>query len=186
MRRATHRHRSLAAALLISGLAVLTGAAARSAEGSESASAPVESTPRKVGDAVTPKQHLTPLINRIAKQHQLDPELVHALIAVESGYNVRAVSRAGALGLMQVLPKTARDYGIEDPEALFDPETNLRTGSKHLRRLLTRYRNISHALMAYNAGEGEFSDFRRDGIFAETRRYMIQVVETYWRLKGRQ
>ncbi len=131
------------------------------------------------------KKRLTPLIDRIATQQGLEPALVHAVIAVESAYNIRAVSSKGALGLMQVLPTTAGDYGVEDRDRLFDPETNLTTGTKHLRRLLSRYRNLSHALMAYHAGEGEFSDFRREGIFAETRRYMIQIVETYWQLKGR-
>lgn len=156
------------------------------------ASADAEARPTKqptaapvvAGDG-SDKRRLTPLIDRIARQQQLDPALVHALIAVESGYDTRAVSDAGALGLMQVLPGTARDYGVEDAEALFDPEINLTTGTRHLRRLIHRYRNISHALMAYNAGEGEFSDFRRSGIFAETRRYMIRIVELYWRLKDR-
>ena len=137
-----------------------------------------------VADDARDKRRLTPLIDRIARKYGLEPALVHAVITVESDYDTRAVSEAGALGLMQVLPETARDYGVEDAEALFDPEINLTTGTRHLRRLIRRYRNISHALMAYNAGEGEFSDFRVSGIFPETRRYMIRIVETYRRIKG--
>jgi len=83
---------------------------------------------------------------------------VEAVIAAESGFNPAAVSADGAVGLMQLLPATATDYGGPD---LCDPIANLEAGAAHLARLLRQYRNISHALAAYNAGEGTMQTQRR-------------------------
>ena len=92
-----------------------------------------------------------PYIERVAHENGLAPELVKAVALVESGFDARAVSRKGAQGLMQLMPATAREYGVEDA---FDPLANLRGGATHLRRLLDRFDgDLTLALAAYNAGE---------------------------------
>jgi soluble lytic murein transglycosylase-like protein len=131
------------------------------------------------------RRKLKPMIDGIARKAHVDPNLVHAVIAAESGYNPTAVSRAGAIGLMQVMPTTAADYGVPSPDALFDPRTNVTVGTRHLRRLLGKYRNISHAVSAYNAGEGVLD---RDGLmvrYPETQRYTLVVIRNYWRNQGK-
>ncbi len=91
------------------------------------------------------------MVEATAKRHGVELALVKAVVTAESAYNPRAVSRAGALGLMQVMPATAADYGVEDQGQLFDPETNLNTGTRHLKRLLAKYKNdYGRAIMAYN------------------------------------
>ncbi|MBN2887424.1 MAG: lytic transglycosylase domain-containing protein [Chromatiaceae bacterium] len=124
------------------------------------------------------------LAERIAREQGLDHALVDALIRAESAYDPRAVSSAGALGLMQLMPATAADYGVGAREQLFDPETNLRTGMRHLRRLLDRYGRIGPAVMAYNAGEGALE--RGGGVvrYPETQRYTHAVLTVYLRKKG--
>jgi soluble lytic murein transglycosylase-like protein len=134
---------------------------------------------RKVG-----KQQLDPHIKRITKQYKVEPALVHAVIKAESNYNAHAVSPAGAIGLMQLMPATAQDYGVDDPESLFDPVINITAGIRHLSRLLRKYRNISHALAAYNAGEGAVARYRRSVTYLETRKYVVRVINTYWSMKG--
>jgi soluble lytic murein transglycosylase-like protein len=120
-------------------------------------------------------------VNRVARQHRLEPALVNAVIAAESGFNPVAVSEDGAVGLMQVLPATGADYGAAD---LCDPVANLETGTAHLARLLRQYRNISHALAAYNAGEGSMQKQRRRVTYLETRKFVVRAIAFYWRYKG--
>ncbi|MGF1525582.1 MAG: lytic transglycosylase domain-containing protein [Candidatus Competibacterales bacterium] len=124
------------------------------------------------------QRRFAPAIERLAARYQVPAALVHAVVSVESGYNPSAVSTKGAMGLMQLMPATAADYGVDDP---FDPEANLRGGIRHLKRLLNKYRNISHALAAYNAGEGNAKRHRRSIPFEETRRYVVQVIQLYQR-----
>jgi soluble lytic murein transglycosylase-like protein len=124
---------------------------------------------------------LAPHIARIAARHRVEPELVEALIAVESGFDPRAVSPRGAIGLMQLLPDTAQAYGVEDP---LDPIANITAGTQHLRRLLGRYRNISHALAAYNAGEGAMDGASRQVTYLETRKFVIRVIRLYQNYRG--
>lgn len=127
---------------------------------------------------------IRPLIDALADEHGLDPVLVCALIAVESDYDPRAVSPKGAVGLMQVMPETGADYGVTDVERLFDPEINLRTGMRHLKRLLEKYGAIGPAVMAYNAGEGALE--RNGGFipYPETQRYTHRVLLDYLIAKG--
>lgn len=135
--------------------------------------------------AASGRQRYTPLIDRTAKRYGVDAALVHALIKVESNYNPEAVSRAGAIGLMQLMPETAVDYGVESREALFDPAINVSAGTRHLKRLLKKYKNISRALTAYNAGEGSAAGFRRAGAYIETRKYVVRVIRYYRKYKKR-
>ena len=118
------------------------------------------------------------LINRSAAGNELQPALLRAVIVVESAFNARAVSRAGAKGLMQLLPGTARRYGVDDP---FDAAQNVDAGAHYLRDLLTRYHNnLELALAAYNAGE-EAVDRHGGRIppFRETQEYVPQVLRWY-------
>lgn len=127
------------------------------------------------------RQALNPHINRIARQYNVEPALVKAVITAESGFDPQAVSPAGAMGLMQLMPATAADYGLEDP---FDPIANIDAGTRVLRDLLRRYKNISHALAAYNAGPGATDRHRRAVPYLETRKYVVRVINLYMQYKG--
>ena len=123
---------------------------------------------------------IVPLIDRTADQLGVERALVHAVVAAESAYNPNAVSRAGAVGLMQVMPATAGDYGVGSSDALFDPKTNIRTGVRHLKRLLDKYGNdYGRAIMAYNAGEGVVDRTNSNVTYAETLDYTEAVIRHY-------
>jgi hypothetical protein len=116
-----------------------------------------------------------------ARKHRLEPELVLAVVGVESAFRPEAVSPKGAQGLMQLMPTTAASLGVEDA---LDPEQNLDGGVRHLGALLTLYDgDLARALAAYNAGEGAVA--RHGGIppFRETREYVKKVLERYRRAK---
>jgi len=128
------------------------------------------------------RQKLAADITGLARLHRVEPALVQAVIAAESGFNPAAVSGDGAIGLMQLLPATAAEYGDVD---LCDPVANVAVGTEHLARLLRKYRNISHALAAYNAGEGTMQNQRRRVTYLETRRFVVRAIDYYWQYKGR-
>ncbi len=107
-----------------------------------------------------------------AERHGLDPALVRAVIAVESCGDPHAVSRKGAVGLMQLMPATARDYGCQDPR---DPSQNIDTGCRHLARLMNKMGDLDLALAAYNAGEGAVSKAGGVPNFRETKAYVRDV-----------
>ena len=130
----------------------------------------------------TNRRLLAPTVSRVAARYSLEPALVQAVIAAESAYNPAAVSPDGAIGLMQLLPATAAEYGEVD---LCDPVANVEVGTQHLARLLRRYRNISHALAAYNAGEGTVANQRRRVTYLETRKFVVRAIDYYWQYKGR-
>ncbi len=120
------------------------------------------------------RHRFDPLIREVARRHRLDPALIKAVVHVESSFNPRAVSRKGALGLMQLMPETARRYGVRDP---FDPRQNLAAGARHLRELLETYRhNKRLALAAYNAGARAVERYRGIPPFPETRNYVYRVL----------
>ena len=118
---------------------------------------------------------LVGLIDRLAREHGVNPKLVHALVKVESNYEPRAVSPKGAMGLMQLMPATARQYAVDDP---FDPVQNLGAGLQHLRGLLDRFGKgrESLALAAYNAGEGAVSRYGGIPPFRETQNYVRRIL----------
>lgn len=117
------------------------------------------------------------VIRRTALQHGLHPELVSAVVAVESNYDPYALSPKGAQGLMQLMPATARRFGVADP---FDPADNVRGGVRYLRHLLDLFEGDKRlALAAYNAGENAV--LARGGVppFRETRNYVRQVLRRF-------
>ncbi|MBK5001040.1 lytic transglycosylase domain-containing protein [Pseudomonas sp. S31] len=117
-----------------------------------------------------------------ARIHDVPQALLHALIKAESGYNPRARSAAGAVGLMQLMPDTAREMGVEDR---LDPEDNIQGGARYLKRMLKLFDNdITLAVAAYNAGPDAV--LRRGAVppFAETRRYVPAVLREYRKLQG--
>ncbi|HET7209815.1 MAG TPA: lytic transglycosylase domain-containing protein [Terriglobales bacterium] len=125
----------------------------------------------------TPEQ-VDAAIEQAAARHNLDPNLVRAVIKVESNFNPNAVSRKGAMGLMQLMPSTARQLNVTNP---FDPDQNVDAGVRHLKALLKNYGgDVSLTLAAYNAGEGAVA--RSAGIprFAETRDYVRRITSLYY------
>ena len=117
------------------------------------------------------------LVAEAAERHSLDPALVMAVVGVESGFQAQAVSSKGAQGLMQLMPRTAREMGVADA---FDPAANLDGGSRYLSSLVARYEgDLTRALAAYNAGMGAVA--RHGGVppYAETRRYVQKVLGRY-------
>ena len=116
-------------------------------------------------------------IQRIARQHGLDPLLLHAVISAESAYNPGAVSHAGAQGLMQLMPFTARRFGVNNP---LNPKQNIQGGARYLRWLLDKFNNIKLALAAYNAGEGAVMRYGNAiPPYRETQEYVIKVLDFY-------
>ena len=137
--------------------------------------APSYVTTRPVEDEdVSEEGRYEPLIREHATRQALRPELVRAVIQVESGFNPRALSPKGAMGLMQLMPATARSLGVNNP---WDPAQNIRGGTDYLRRLLDEYEgNEELALAAYNAGSGAVAKYgRRIPPYRETRDYVRKV-----------
>ena len=119
------------------------------------------------------------MVHEAADRHNVDPALVRAVIETESNWNPSAVSRKGAVGLMQLMPTTAQRFGVRD---LYTPQQNVEAGVTYLKTLLERYDgNLDLALAAYNAGEGAVD--RAHGIprFRETRDYVQKVQNAYYR-----
>jgi soluble lytic murein transglycosylase-like protein len=112
------------------------------------------------------------MIEKAAAQHGVPPRLVKAVIQVESGYQERARSRKGAMGLMQLMPETARMYDVADP---YEPRSNIEAGVKHLKLLLDRFQ-LPLALAAYNAGEAAVRRFGGLPPYPETRSYVSRVM----------
>jgi soluble lytic murein transglycosylase-like protein len=113
-----------------------------------------------------------------AARHNVDPNLVRAVVKVESNFNSNAVSRKGAMGLMQLMPATARSLNVKNP---FDPEQNVDAGVRHLKQLLENYGgDVSLTLAAYNAGSGAVA--RNSGVprFAETQNYVRRITNLYY------
>lgn len=120
---------------------------------------------------------LTKIVTAQSKATRLSPKLLMAVIKTESGGDPSAISRAGAAGLMQLMPGTAAQYGILDP---FDPAANVAGGARYLRAMLDRYHgNLGLALAAYNAGPGAVDAAHGIPSFLETRSYISRVTAAY-------
>ncbi|HZE91623.1 MAG TPA: lytic transglycosylase domain-containing protein [Rhizobacter sp.] len=126
---------------------------------------------------------LIEIVRQAASAQGIAPELLHAMIATESGYAARAVSPRGAQGLMQLMPATAQSYGVTDP---FDARQNIHAGARHLRRLLDQFgQDTALALAAYNAGAATVVRHRYSiPPFAETVAYVPRVLQRFAQLRG--
>jgi soluble lytic murein transglycosylase len=117
------------------------------------------------------------LIGLTAREHEIEPALIKAVIAAESNFDPEAVSRKGAQGLMQLMPVTATRLGVEDP---LRPTENVRGGTRYLRLMLDRYGDVERAVAAYNAGPAAVDRFGGVPPYPETQDYVRRVL-TYYR-----
>ncbi len=115
-------------------------------------------------------------INTAARAANLHPWLVAAVVQAESAFDPLAISRVGAAGLMQLMPAAAADHDVSNA---FDPDENLRGGSKHLRAMLDRFESLSLALAAYNAGAATVDRYQGIPPYKETRQYVRRVLKTF-------
>jgi len=116
-------------------------------------------------------------VGRAARQHRLHPALLFAVMKAESSFNPIVVSKAGAVGLMQLVPETAMRHGVQN---LYDTNENVAGGARHLRYLLDRFHgNTRLALAAYNAGEGKVDRYKQIPPYKETRHYVQRVLSYY-------
>jgi hypothetical protein len=137
------------------------------------------------GDVKLSPADLNEMLAKAGQEHNVDMDLLASVVKAESGGNARAVSRAGAQGLMQLMPGTAADLGVSDS---FKPEQNVRGGSIYLDELLTRYHNnLALALAAYNAGPAAVDKYNGIPPYRETQLYVARVIHEFnRRVKARE
>jgi hypothetical protein len=131
-----------------------------------------------VRSAFFTQANINAAIEQAATRHNVDPNLVRAVVKVESNFNPNAVSRKGAMGLMQLMPQTARSLNVVNP---FDPQQNIDAGVRHLKKLMESYGgDVKLGLAAYNAGAGAVA--RSAGVphFAETQSYVKRITQLYY------
>ncbi|MEO8026171.1 MAG: lytic transglycosylase domain-containing protein [Bryobacteraceae bacterium] len=162
---------------LVRRVTVTQPAAARAAKISEETDSPDRSVPAKTTSELSgSKSGIHQLVEDAAARHDVDPLLVHSVIKVESNYNQYAISNKGAVGLMQLMPATGRQYGAQNS---FDARQNIEAGVKYLKHLQDLYKDDRLALAAYNAGEGAVAKYKGVPAYAETQNYVYQVGKKY-------
>lgn len=123
------------------------------------------------------KGQIQEIVSQVSQKYNVDDKLVMALIQQESGFNATAISKAGAMGLMQLMPATARTLGVINP---FSPEQNIEGGVKHLKNMLDKYNgNLILALAAYNAGGGSVDKYGGVPPYKETQNYVKKILANY-------
>ena len=126
---------------------------------------------------ISTKAQIMNKVSEISRKYGVDDKLVNALIKQESGFNVNAKSKVGALGLMQLMPSTAKSMGVTDP---MNPEQNIEGGVKYLRSMLDKYNgNVILALAAYNAGPGAVDKYTGVPPYKETQNYVRSILANY-------
>jgi soluble lytic murein transglycosylase-like protein len=124
---------------------------------------------------------LNQVVSSAGERHQIDPDFIRSVIKAESGFHQNAVSRKGALGLMQLMPGTASQLGITNP---FDANSNVDGGTKYLRDLLEKYNfDVNKALAAYNAGPRRVDQYRGVPPYQETQAYISRIIRDFNRQK---
>ncbi len=127
------------------------------------------------------RQKISPHINAVAKAYNIEPAFIHAIISAESAYNPNATSKAGAMGLMQLMPFTAKHYSVTNA---YDPYQNIKAGTKYLRKLLDEFHQLELAAAGYNAGEGAVRKYNNKiPPYKETQTYVSRVILYYKRYK---
>lgn len=122
------------------------------------------------------------IIRAAADRYGMDADLIHCVVAVESNFNAKAVSPKKASGLMQLLPQTAKQYGVKN---IFDPEENVNAGTRYLKELLGKYHDLTLALAAYNAGPERVDQYgRRVPPYLETMKYVQRIAKSYAKVKA--
>ena len=138
----------------------------------EAAAVPSEDDSELVDPSVLERTPYGEIIASMSEAHGVNPLLVRALIQVESNYRPKARSNKGAMGLMQLMPSTAREYKVRNP---YDPKANIAAGVKHLAKLIETH-GVELALAAYNAGEGAVKKFGGIPPYRETRNYVSKIL----------
>ncbi len=138
---------------------------------------------RTMPKVAPPPERIREIVDEKARLHGLDPLLVHSVIRAESNYNPYAISPKGAEGLMQLIPSTARQYGVRNS---FDPEQNIEGGIRYLKYLQTLFTDERLVLAAYNAGEGAVAKYGWIPPYAETQDYVYKVGRYYGVLRREQ
>jgi soluble lytic murein transglycosylase-like protein len=133
--------------------------------------------PSRAAAPAPPVVDLNQVVNSASAAYHLDPDLVNSVIHAESGFNARAISPKGAQGLMQLMPSTANELGVNNA---FNPQQNVGGGSRYLRELLERYNfDLVKALAAYNAGPERVDQYHGVPPFRETRAYVARIIKDY-------